>query len=203
MSSLLCLVLIFITQLCESQQQTPPLCGNYTVSPGRQLTFYQSPYGLGSSCRYFVNTANYYNLTATCILSMDPKGIFYVSRDGDSLLRNGFFYNQYTPRFTVTSVGTRISLGYTTTGYDYRYRGSFQCTVSVPSNSYCDCGWFFQVIHESSFESHTESYLDIFRIKFIMAKMPVQVNSLPWLEFGAKLIRMCFVEGQSYTFNIY
>lgn len=108
-------------------------------------------YDSGSSCRFHAIAPAGYILKATCTIELEtpkdsvncPSQRFYVSREGDKALRDSQFWCG-TSTFTVESIGSEMTLGYTS---QYGLAGKFECSVHavLVTEANCDCGWSVNV----------------------------------------------------------
>lgn len=103
-------------------------------------------YESGTSCKLQAIAPPGYNIKATCNLVIDNplancgSQRFYISRDGDSQLRDAEYWCGTWTALTRTSIGNEMTLAYTSnTGA----AGKFECTLQAVAitEATCDCGW--------------------------------------------------------------
>jgi hypothetical protein len=120
---------------------------NFTLGRGeyvylRNLNF-PNKYPSGRSCRFVYRTVPYYAIRAECTVRLESAGQkFFVSRDGDYLLRYGEVFS--SNNFVRESYGQRISFALTSLN-DGR-AGTFSCKLTSVQIKNCDCGWTSNVI---------------------------------------------------------
>lgn len=100
---------------------------------------YPAKYPSGRNCRFVYKTDPYYTIKAECSVRLDSSTSqkFYVSRDGDPLLRYGeYFYNHDVVR---ESYGQQIA--FAITSVQDGKAGLFSCKLTSVFIKSCDCGW--------------------------------------------------------------